>query len=339
MSAAVETNGRVAAFASREVPAWHLLGTVFDKDDTVTTDGMLDLSHLKGWDIRKVPVSIPGVDADRHVTEFHGIVRTNPFDGLNDALAVVGGRYEVFQNEETMTFAQDVIGSLGQWETMGSLNGGRKVFGSLIVPNPVILDPEGRADVVNDYLLAVSSHDGSKALQILNTPVRVVCQNTLNMALSGAKVSYTIRHTQSINGKVQAAREASGRNQAYMDTFSKEMGELIQREIDGAKFDEIVAAVYPAPDKDASKAAVTRYGNRVDLLQNIYAGAADGPNTMVNITGTAYGALNAMTEALDWYRKPRKGSSEATLAAASGLDPATNAEKNRILSAVKELTA
>ena len=147
-----------------------------------------------------------------------------------------------------------------------------------------------------------------------------------------------------MSGKVQIAREVTQRNQGYMDKFSEEANALIEREITAAEFDKIIAAVYPQPDEDASKAAKTRYANKVDLLQGIYAGAADyddelaGPNTMTNIVGTAWGALNAMTEALDWYRKPRKGNAESVAAAASGFDPVINAEKNKIFSAVKELT-
>jgi phage/plasmid-like protein (TIGR03299 family) len=336
MTAAVEVSGWKAAFASRKDPAWHLLGTVFAEDEDVNTEGMLSLSHLNGWDVHLVPVKVPGVSNDRHVREEFAVVRTNPFDGEKDVLGFVGGRYTVFQNEEVMTFAQDVIGSLGRWETMGSINGGTQVFGSLIVPQEVVLDPKGRGDVVRQYLLAAASHDGSMALTVMNTPVRVVCQNTLNVALSGARQAFKIKHTTSMSGKVQTAREVTLRQQGYMDAFSKEASAMIERELVGNEFDQIVAAAFPAPDKDASKAAQTRYANRLDLIQSIYTGAADGPNTTDNITGTAWGALNTLTEAVDWYRKPRKGDAESVATAASGFDPVINTEKNRLFKIVKE---
>lgn len=339
MTAAVEVSGFKAAFASRNEPAWHQLGTVFPEDKEIDTKGMLDLSHLSGWDVHLVPVNVPGVDSDRHAEERWAVVRTNPFDGEKDVLGFVGGRYEVFQNEDTMAFAQDVIGSLGRWETMGSIVQGQQVFGSLIVPKTLRLDPKGRNDVVNQYLLAFSSHDGSKALTVMNTPVRVVCQNTLNMAVQGGKVSFKIKHTASMTGKLQIAREVTNRRQAYMDSFSKAASAMIERELVGNEFDQIVATAFPAPDKDAAKAAQTRYANRLDLINGIYTGSADGPNTTANITGTAWGALNTLTEAVDWYRKPRKGDAESVAIAASGMDPVINTEKNRIFKIVQDFVA
>jgi phage/plasmid-like protein (TIGR03299 family) len=336
MTAAVEVSGWDAAFASRAVPAWHLLGDVFPEDLVIDTDGMLSRAHLNGWDVHLVPVTVKGVPGDRHAREQFAVVRTNPFDGEKDVLGFVGARYTVFQNEEVMSFAQDVIGSLGRWETMGSINGGTQVFGSLMVPQEITLDPKGRGDVVKQYLLAAASHDGSMALTVMNTPVRVVCQNTLNVALGGAKQAFKIKHTTSMTGKVQTAREVTQREQAYFDAFSVEANAMIERELIGNEFDQIVATAFPAPEKDASKAAKTRHANRLDLIQSIYTGAADGPNTTANITGTAWGALNTLTEAVDWYRKPRKGDAESVATAASGFDPVINTEKNRLFKIVKD---
>lgn len=340
MPAAVEVSGHQAAFASRAVPAWHLLGTVFPEDQEVNTSDMLDLAHLSGWDLRFADVQVSGVSDERHAVPVKGVVRTNPFDQKNDLLAVVGDRYQIHSNEEAFAFADALTDGGLQWETAGSINDGRKVFGSLASPKTITLDPKGRGDVINDYLLIATSHDGSMPLTAMNTPVRVVCQNTLNMAMSNraVKQAFKIRHTSNMKGKIQAAREALSINIAYMDEFSKVATELIEAEISKAKFDEIVATVYPAPDNDASKAATTRYTKKVDLLESIYLGTADGPDTMGNIRGTAWGAYNALTEEIDWYRKPRSGDAESIVAAASGFDPVTNANKNGILSVVKSLT-
>ena len=145
--------------------------------------------------------------------------------------------------------------------------------------------------------------------------------------------SYKIRHTQTVDGRVAAAREALGLANQFMDKFDKDMAELIQREINEAKFLEIVGKVYPKPEEN-SKGALTKWENKVALLQDIY----NGPTNNM-IAGTAWGALNAMTERLDWYRSPRNNNTESIAAAASGFDVATNSEKARILSAVRELTA
>jgi hypothetical protein len=153
------------------------------------------------------------------------------------------------------------------------------------------------------------------------------------MALRGVKQSYKIRHTQTVDGRVAVAREALGLAHKFMDEFDKQAAELYAREIDAAKFFDIVSAVYPKPEKDA-KGSMTKWENKIDMINSIYMGPT---NNM--ISGTAWGALNAMTERLDWYRTARKGSTESMSAAASGFDVATNTEKARILSAVRELTA
>lgn len=330
----VSVDGFEAAFASRQEPAWHGLGTVFDHD--VTTEEMLKLAHLDNWDVRLEPLEFP--EGHRPVTDHFALLRTNPFDQGTDVLSIVGQRYRPYQNEELLAFGDAILDGGGRWETGGSIKQGRQVFASLLTNlDDLVLDPNGAADVVKNYLLLHTSHDGSTAIQAANTPVRVVCQNTLNIALRGVKQSFKIRHTQTAEGKVQAAREALGIQVAYFDEFAAEAQSMIETTVTDDKFLEIVTALYPKPD-EASKAAVTRWNNKVETLEGIYLGNGDGPNTTDNIRGTAWGVFNALTESLDWYRKPRKGSAEAVLTAASGFDPVINAEKARIRKAVLALT-
>jgi hypothetical protein len=104
---------------------------------------------------------------------------------------------------------------------------------------------------------------------------------------------------------------------------------MIQTEVSKAKFDEIVLALYPKPEKD-TKGAFKKWDSKIDLINGIYVG--DYNNT---ITGTAWGVANALTERLDWYRTARGGKNESILAGASGFDPVINAEKNRIFKAVQ----
>jgi hypothetical protein len=148
------------------------------------------------------------------------------------------------------------------------------------------------------------------------------------------KQSFKIRHTQTASGKVQIAREALGLANAYIDEFSLMANKMIQTEVSKKKFDEIVSALYPQPKEDSKKVSATKYANKIDLINDIYVG--DFNNT---ITGTAWGVANALTERLDWYRSGRKGKTESILASASGFDPITNAEKNRIFKAVQLATA
>ena len=328
MSHLLEQYGDMASFASLRQPAWHGLGTVIDNE--VSTSEMLELAHLAGWNVRLEDVVLPG----RSHREYFATVRTNPFDGGTDVLGVVGERYKVLQNEELFTFGDALLDG-GRWETAGSIKNGTVVFGSLALDRETVLDPNGATDKVNNYLLVHTSHDGSLAIQASVTPVRVVCQNTLNMAIGykgkGVKQSFRIRHTQTLQGKVQAAREALGLANKYLDEFDKIAAEMIAKEINDQKFFDIITTVYPKPE-DNAKGAMTKWENKIDTLNSIYNG-----ETCVNIKGTAWGAYNAMTERLDWYRNPRGGNAESVLAAASGFDASTTAAKNSMLHVVKEL--
>jgi phage/plasmid-like protein (TIGR03299 family) len=336
MAHLLETVNGETAFASLREPAWHGLGEVFTEE--VSTAEMLKKAKLNKWNVRLEDVEIPAeFESDKN---YSFVVRDNPFiKGNKDILGVVGERYVPLQNEELFDFADNLLDNGGRWETAGSIKGGRVVFGALALERETVIDPNGVSDKVNTYLLVNTSHDGSIAIQASITPVRVVCANTLNLALGqrgrngSVKQSFKIRHTQTASGKVQIAREALGLANAYIDEFSLMANKMIQTEVSKKKFDEIVLALYPQP-KETAKGATSRWENKIDLINDIYVG--DYNNT---ITGTAWGVANALTERLDWYRTGRKGKTESILASASGFDPMTNAEKNRIFKAVQLATA
>jgi len=326
-------NGKTS-FASFREPAWHGLGTVFTEEKT--TSEMLDAANLSNWNVRLEDVNIPThLSSDK---SYQYVVRTNPTDNTQtDVLGVVGERYHVLQNEDLFSFGDNILDGGGRWETAGSIRGGRVVFGSLALERETVLDPTGVADKVKTYLLINTSHDGSIAIQASITPVRVVCANTLNLALGGVgrkknkgiKQSFKIRHTQTANGKVQIARETLGLANAYMDEFDIMAKAMIEKEVSAKQFNDIILAAYPKPEKD-SKGALKKWENKVDTINDIYTGEFNGM-----IAGNAWGAFNALTERLDWYRSARGGNNESILAAASGFDASINAEKNRLLKVVQ----
>jgi len=142
-----------------------------------------------------------------------------------------------------------------------------------------------------------------------------------------------LRHTQSIDGKIQVAREALNLTFNYMDKFEEEAQSLFNTKVDDKKFFDIITAIYPKPDKDATKAQLTKWDNKIVLLNSLY---HESP-TNENIKGTAWGVLNALTERLDYFKQERKNNLENRLASASGFDAMSNAEKNKLFSKVKQL--
>jgi phage/plasmid-like protein (TIGR03299 family) len=326
----------IESFASLREPAWHGLGVVFNEEKT--TAEMLATANLSNWNVRLEDLEIPShLNSDK---SYQYVIRTNPFNTeQTDVLGVVGQRYVPLQNEDLFSFGDNILDGGGRWETAGSLRGGRVVFGSLALERETILDPNGVADKVKTYLLINTSHDGSIAIQASITPVRVVCANTLNLALNsinrknGVKQSFKIRHTQTAEGKIAIAREALGLANKYMDEFDKMAHAMIAKEVDAKMFNDIILAAYPKPEKDA-KGAIKKWENKIDLINDIYTGEFNGM-----IAGTAWGAFNALTERIDWYRSARGGSNESILAGASGFDPVVNAEKNRLLKVVQSVIA
>jgi phage/plasmid-like protein (TIGR03299 family) len=328
----LETNGNEVAFALRGTPAWHnLANRIFSQDEDVSTQLMLDEAKLSNWDVRLSPLT-DFVPADWNDTsDSQLVIRTNPFNGGTDVLSTVGSRYKVVQNEELFSFADNILDGSCAWESAGSLKGGKVVFGSLTVPREMVLDPQGANDKTKLYLIVWTSHDGSVAVQAAITPVRVVCQNTLNLAMRSAKQSFKIRHTQTAEGKIQIARETLGLTLGYFDVFEKEAQELFKQEITDKQFNDIILAAYPKPDKDASKLAITKWDNKVVLINDLYHNSP----TNANIKGTKWGAFNALTERLDYFRPTRKNNSESKWASASGFDPILTAEKNKLFQLVK----
>lgn len=335
MVAAVEVRGDKAAFASLREPAWHGLGTVFT--EVMTKAEIMATAHLTNWNVRLVPLS-EVTDFDSYVKENFLVVRDNPFDrSEQDVLSVVGSRYTPVQNETVFSFGDNLLDGGGVWETAGSIKGGTVVFGSMSFTNEsFVLDPKGRKDAVNTYLLVTSSHDGSAPVTVLATPTRVVCQNTLNVALRGAKNTYKIRHTMNADHNVEDARKALSVSFAYFGAFEAEASAMIQAEIKKGEAMDFFASVYPKPEADV-KGALTKWTNKMETLESIYLGQGEQGDTMTNITGTLWGAVNAATERLDWYRNPRGGNTEALLVSASGLDDNATRERQLIWEKAKAL--
>ena len=318
-------NGK-ASYASLRTPAYHQLGTVFQ--DEVTTSEMLSLANLDNWNVHLEDIPLP--DNYSMTAENFLVVRDHPEDKHSNVLSVVGKRYKTLQNEELFAFGDNLLDG-GRWEVAGSLKNGRIVFGALALERETVLDPNGVNDVIKNYLAISTSHDGSSAVQATVTPIRLTCMNTHTAVFrKGANQSFKLRHTQSIDGRVAQAREALGLANKYLDEFDKLAHAMIETEISKAQFDQIVSLAYPMPEAD-KKGAMKKWENKLDLLEEIYVGDTNGM-----IAGNAWGAYNALTERLDWFRTSR-GNDESLLMGTAGFDPVVNAEKNKLLSIVTEV--
>ena len=224
-------------FYTRTTP-WHELGTrVMEAPESKSA---LVLSGLDWKVIQKDLKTVDGTD----VTGF----RANLRETDNRVLGVVTDRYKVVQNEEAFAFTDALLGEGVRYETAGSLQGGKKTWLLARLPHHYIIS----GDQITPYLVFMNSHDGTSGICVAITPVRVVCQNTLNLALSTAKRSWSANHVGDINGKLDDAKNSLLYANQYMCELGKTIGELERKKFTDKKvleyFDELFPSVEDATD-------------------------------------------------------------------------------------------
>lgn len=279
MPAVVET-----MFSARERP-WHGLGTIVEEQ--LTAADALRESGLD-WKVEKHPIFVEGESGS--YVEVPGKY-ANRRDSDGRVLGVVGEQYQILQNEDAFSFADALVDSGdAKYETAGSLRDGRRVWLMMTLPEGVKV----AGDDIDIFIALANSHDGSQAVTVMATPIRVVCQNTLNLAIGQAKRTWSVRHTASMDGRLDEARRALELTFDYAEEFAKVGEELAAEKISDGRFERIVEEL-----TDVEKHA-----------EGILATYQTSPN-LEDIRGTKWGALNAVGEYFDWGRNTR--SQEARL--------------------------
>lgn len=203
-------------FYVREAP-WHGLGTgVREAPDSREA---LRLAGLD-WNVVQEPI----YTARKELVEGH---KANVRDSDRKPLGVVTDRYRVIQNREAFAFTDSLLGEGVRYETAGSLLGGRKVWLLARMPREYIISGER----VSPYLLFSNAHDGSGAVRVALTPIRVVCNNTLNLALATAKRSWSMAHTGDVRSRMKEAEDTLFLAGQYMDSLGKEFDALRKKKL------------------------------------------------------------------------------------------------------------
>lgn len=331
-------DGKVS-FASRRIPAWHGLGTVFTEEKS--TRQIMDLAYLSDWNVRAHSYqSLMPENWSTHMDKVM-IIRDNPFFDEFEAvvnedydqkpinlLGDAGASYEIMQNEELFEFGA-LFGK--RWETAGAIKNGTVVFGTLAMETSITIDEKGANDQIDMYLMLMNSHNGSTSMKCGMTPIRIECQNTLNMALPGLKSQITLRHTRSMKDRLEAAKKTAMFAQKYVEQFQQDAKELFEVKVDDQKFWEIVNVMEPKPEED-KKGSWAKWTKKTDGIMEVW-----NSKTVENIAGTGWAALNALTEDQQWNRKVHKENLENFFAAGSGFDLAANEERNKARDVVRSM--
>lgn len=280
------STGRAAAFFAGE-PAWHRLGTVVA--DCQTSAHAINLAGLN-WHVEKRNMAAAMPDGTwAPVADKFAVCRND----TNAVLGTVGNFYRPFQNVEAFDFMDSIVGErLAMFETAGALKGGRKVWMLARIPGEIRVKGD---DTVKPYVLLTNSHDGTSGLRILPTTVRVVCQNTLNLALryAASDEGLTITHTESLERRVAEARTKLGVITRRMDQFADEAKALARKSLTTVELRDYFTSLVEARAEKSQK----------KLLEAIFDNLNNPRNTLPGIEGTAWAAYNAVSEYADHQMK------------------------------------
>ena len=170
--------------------------------------------------------------------------KANVRDRDQKVLGVVSNRYKVVQNEDAFAFTDALLGEGVRYETAGSLAEGKRTWILANLPHKYII----AGDEITPYLVFMNSHDGSGAIKVAMTPIRVVCQNTLNLALARAKRSWSTNHTGDINGKMEDARNTLQLSNQYMVELGKGIEQLQKIRLSDKQVLEFVEEFFPVSE-------------------------------------------------------------------------------------------
>ena len=191
------------------------------------------------------------------------------------------------QNVEGFRVTDELLGKGVRYETAGSLQEGRKVWLLARLPREYIIAGER----ISPYLVFSNTHDGSGSVKVAVTPVRVVCNNTLNLALTTASRSFSMMHTGDIRGKIEEARDTLFLAEKYMDCLGVEFEQLRRQKVTDAQVREYVERLLPMEKEPTPIQSKNTLRLRQDMMRRYY----DAPD-LKKVGNNAYRFINAVSD-------------------------------------------
>lgn len=280
MAHGIESNDSM--FYTRVKP-WHGLGNRVE--EALTSKEALIAGGID-WNVVQKPIFIGAGDDQTYAPQW--VANTRSDDGT--VLGLVTPKYQIVQNTEAFSFTDALLQNKDikvTYETAGSLHNGRKVW--LLARMPDIFLNGERTEI---YLVFFNSHDGSSGLSCACTPVRVVCANTLNLAITGAKRIWTTRHTGDMTSKMEEAKRTLGFATEYVEKLQMSAVELANQLIDRVQLEEFLDKLIPVPKEAWGTKKADNIMEQRDGIAYRYFNAPD----LKEFQGTAYGVINAVSD-------------------------------------------
>ncbi len=276
----------------RDTP-WHGLGNQLTPNQPIErwiSEAGMD------WSINDSPVLF-NVSADGLHIRNHSDSKVLYRSDTLAPLSVVSNRYQVVQPEEVLHFYKDLVDAGGfELETAGVLKGGKKLWALARTGQETVLRG---GDRVKAYLLLATSCDGTLCTTAQFTSVRVVCNNTLQMAVGDSSGAVKVPHSTKFDPK--AVKESLGIGLSAWDAFIANIKDLASRPVSGQEATQFFSDVLDEQVLDIEGGPTSKAMQQVTAL---YSGVGMG-SLLPGSRGTAWGLLNAVTEYVDHQRRAR----------------------------------
>ncbi len=278
-----QETGKASMFYVGEVP-WHQLGTRLD--NPATSQEAIEAAGLD-FDVELKPIHTYVDFEEKLIPNKYATMRSD----TNDVLGVVGARYQPIQNREAFTFFDALVGEdEAIYHTAGVLGKGERIWILAKLPDHIKI---GKKDIVDKYLLLTNSHDGSSVVRAKLTPIRVVCNNTLSVALSQkSEQEISIRHTASAVDKLEEAHKLLGLTNSLYEQLDGIFNTMALRKISDKQLMDYVKTLVPENPEAKHQTRNENIRNSILDLHETGLGADLS-------RGTVWGAYNAVAEYAD----------------------------------------
>lgn len=297
--------GEYSFFSVKEKP-WHNLGKIVE--DYPTSAEALKFAGLDYTVEKRLLYTVDNgepywdnpddiIHTEIEVPNYFATIRTD----TEDVLGVVGKDYEVVQNTQAFEFFDSIVGG-GEgilYETAGALGRGERVFITAKLPDYIRV---GRNDCIEKYLFLTTSHDGFGSITAAFTPIRVVCNNTLNIALANNTNCIRLRHTANVKDRLTVAHRLLGLSNQLSNEMEQIYNQWAKIRITDSNLKQLIQ-VAMAPNKETTEAL--RNGQLEELstnfnntIEKVFEYAMTSPSQQEETTmGTLYGAYNSISGA------------------------------------------
>jgi phage/plasmid-like protein (TIGR03299 family) len=280
-----------------ERPGWHNLGQ--DVGHAMTAAEAMEAAGLAGWDLEAKDMYVQLPDG----TYVEAPDRRAIFRNLDNViLGTVGSKYTILPNEEAFEALDGLLadGAM-KYATAGALGRGERVW--ILAKVGEDFEPL-TGDVITPYMLFTAAHDGSGAARGKLVNTRVVCQNTLAVALGEGGNEFRIRHTATIKERLGQASQLLGIISKQQKRINEVFRQFAETKAEKEVQERVLNMLTPAPSGDESDTVRDRLQQERFQLWRIIEGAT--PAVKIANPETLWGTFNACTEWIDWL-EPRKG--------------------------------